>query len=535
MPKFNFSLKALSLYLCFSFFGLFVYSQTDNDYYKFVDSADIHIDISSEKALSFLQAIPKPIENYISGRVAEYYALKALVHDDFKEYTKYHQCAILAIRYAEKEDDFCIAGEASIGLYSNLYFIGNYDAASKYLKKAKEYYKKCDNEYGLIEVKQVEAYAKFLDGDYNACNDFLLSELENYKGIKDDAYYYMFALYMLTSNYIYLDDLKNANKYFGDFKKLKTNSTVTKFNYFSFEGAIRTCYADVFLKQQQVDSTRFHLKKSSKLVSYMSEDALRDYYRLFADVYKYEGNIEKTEIYIDSLVLLQNKLHSNTIEASFGVNELLIKAENELITQNKKKTFYNFFIGFIVIILLMLSLLFLFSYKKQKVKLVTHSREKDTSFFYLKTNNEQLATKVYGLEGYIKDLKKEVKEISRTECVDIQKVKIKNLYKNLHINSSTLLYKSENHLDLVNELNIDFFTQIEEKYPQLNKSEIIICYYLFMGFTNKEIAVFLNATVRSVESKRYRISKKINLVNKDIQLLDFLQASFSSALSRTIV
>ncbi|PWH82687.1 hypothetical protein DIS18_10650 [Algibacter marinivivus] len=509
---------------------MFVSGQTENQYFRLVDSADIHIDTSSEKALSFLEAIPKPIEDFIPGRVAEYYALKALVHDDFNEYTKYHQCSILAIKYAEKEEDFCIAGEASVGIYSNMYFIGKHDAAYEYLAKAREYYKKCDYKYGLIEVTQVEAYAKFLDGDYIACNTFLLSELENYKSIKDDAYYYMFALYMLTSNYIYLDDFKNAHKYFDEFKTLKENNTIAKYNYFSFEGAIHSCFADVFLGKKEIDSTHFYLQNSSKLVDYMSEDALRDYYRLYADVNKYEGNIENTKVYIDSLVLLQNKIHGRTIEASFEVNDSLAKAESELIAQNEKKTFNSFLAGFIVVILLLLSLLSLFYYRKQKSKLDTYSRETDNSLSYLKSNNEQLATKVYGLEEYIKNLKKEVKQISRTECIEHQKEKIKDLYKNLHINSSTLLDKSENHLDLVNELNIEFFRKIEEIYPQLNKSEIIICYYLFMGFPNKEIALFLNTTVRSVESRRYRISKKIDLVNTDTTLVEHLQNTFSSTL-----
>ena len=51
-----------------------------------------------------------------------------------------------------------------------------------------------------------------------------------------------------------------------------------------------------------------------------------------------------------------------------------------------------------------------------------------------------------------------------------------------------------------------------------------------MGFTNKEIAVFLNTTIRSVESRRYRISKKMNLSKKDMTLLEFLQSTFSDTL-----
>ncbi|WP_042246732.1 helix-turn-helix transcriptional regulator [Jejuia pallidilutea] len=115
-----------------------------------------------------------------------------------------------------------------------------------------------------------------------------------------------------------------------------------------------------------------------------------------------------------------------------------------------------------------------------------------------------------------------------------QKSRIKELYTNLHINSSTILDKSESHLELVNELNIDFFRKIDETYPQLNKSEVIICYYILIGFNNKEISVFLNTSIRSVESKRYRISKKINFDKERTTLVEHLHKTFKDTLHSTI-
>jgi FixJ family two-component response regulator len=64
------------------------------------------------------------------------------------------------------------------------------------------------------------------------------------------------------------------------------------------------------------------------------------------------------------------------------------------------------------------------------------------------------------------------------------------------------------------------------RHPQLNDSEVITAYYLFMGFKNKEIAVFLNISVRAMESRRYRISKKINLGTKQTTLVDYLKSTF---------
>ncbi len=153
-----------------------------------------------------------------------------------------------------------------------------------------------------------------------------------------------------------------------------------------------------------------------------------------------------------------------------------------------------------------------------------------SNFSYLKFTNEKLTGKVRGLEEYLGNLKKEIKQISTIHEISLQREKIKELYTTLHINSSTLLDKSESHLELVNDLNVEFFNQIHSKYPELNDSEVITCYYLFMGFKNKEIAMFLNTSVRALESKRYRISKKIEYdYNKETtSLVDHLETTFKS-------
>jgi DNA-binding CsgD family transcriptional regulator len=341
----------------------------------------------------------------------------------------------------------------------------------------------------------------------------------------------MFALYMITSDYIYLGNLQQANYYFKEFKKLKNNPTIVDYNYFSFEANINLGLAEAFFGKELMDSTRIQLEKSSKLKAFMTEDALQDYYNLYTKWHKYKGDIKLAEAYIDSLLLFQNKMHNNTLEASFEINKTLLKAENKLIIENKEQTFISSLFGILIFVLLLFGLLGYVYYYKQRSKYQTFNSDAINSLTFLKANNEQLNVKVHGLEAYIKELKNEVKIISRTDSVDKQKNKIKELYKNLHINSSTLLDKSDSHLDIINNLNIEFFKNIQEVYPQLNKSEIIICYYLVMGFTNKEIALFLNTTIRSVESRRYRIAKKIHLNTKETSLLEHLQDRFSETLN----
>ncbi|MFY8009821.1 MAG: helix-turn-helix transcriptional regulator, partial [Flavobacterium sp.] len=42
-----------------------------------------------------------------------------------------------------------------------------------------------------------------------------------------------------------------------------------------------------------------------------------------------------------------------------------------------------------------------------------------------------------------------------------------------------------------------------------------LCAYLRLNLTSKEIAPMLNISIRSVEIKRYRLRKKLNLLHDD--------------------
>ncbi len=102
---------------------------------------------------------------------------------------------------------------------------------------------------------------------------------------------------------------------------------------------------------------------------------------------------------------------------------------------------------------------------------------------------------------------------------------ISKLYKEIHLNYSNFI-NSEDHHKLLSSINESFFTEIEKEYPELDTLEVQICYYLFTGFKNKEIAIFTNRSLRAVEGKRYRIVKKLEVDSKKEGLKDFLERTF---------
>lgn len=61
----------------------------------------------------------------------------------------------------------------------------------------------------------------------------------------------------------------------------------------------------------------------------------------------------------------------------------------------------------------------------------------------------------------------------------------------------------------------DFLKKIKSAHPNLTPSDLKLCAYLRLNLTSKEIAPMFNISIRSVEIKRYRLRKKLNLMHDD--------------------
>ena len=67
----------------------------------------------------------------------------------------------------------------------------------------------------------------------------------------------------------------------------------------------------------------------------------------------------------------------------------------------------------------------------------------------------------------------------------------------------------------------DFFKKIKAKHPELTSNDLKLCAYLRLNLSSKEIAPLLNISVKSVEIKRYRLRKKMNL-DRETNLTDYI-------------
>lgn len=67
----------------------------------------------------------------------------------------------------------------------------------------------------------------------------------------------------------------------------------------------------------------------------------------------------------------------------------------------------------------------------------------------------------------------------------------------------------------------NFMSNLMEQHPDLNKTDLRLCAYLRMGLSSKEMASLMNTSVRSIETARYRLRKKLQLDSGD-NLVDYL-------------
>jgi ligand-binding sensor domain-containing protein/DNA-binding CsgD family transcriptional regulator len=122
----------------------------------------------------------------------------------------------------------------------------------------------------------------------------------------------------------------------------------------------------------------------------------------------------------------------------------------------------------------------------------TKNRELGMSAMNLVKRNELLGT-----------IKKELGSAKNLD--DVTKV-VKMINKNLNTTDDWKLFE-----EAFNNTDKDFIKKLKTNHPNLTSNDLRLCTYLRLNLSSKEIAPLLNISLRSVEVKRYRLRKKMNL------------------------
>jgi len=83
---------------------------------------------------------------------------------------------------------------------------------------------------------------------------------------------------------------------------------------------------------------------------------------------------------------------------------------------------------------------------------------------------------------------------------------ISTINKNINEEDTWNIFK-----EAFNNADKDFLKKVKQSHPALTPNDLRLCAYLRLNLSSKEIAPLLNISVRSVEIKRYRLRKKMDL------------------------
>ena len=171
-------------------------------------------------------------------------------------------------------------------------------------------------------------------------------------------------------------------------------------------------------------------------------------------------------------------------------------------------------------------------YQKQRKKILENTqkelemKELENSKQIIKLNNEKLRNDIEGKNRelatstmsiikkneFLSDIKNELMNGGEKS---ISKV-IRIIDKDLNNTDDWKMFQ-----EAFNNADKKFLRKIKTKHPGLTPNDLRLCAYLRLNLSSKEIAPLLNISPRSVEVKRYRLRKKMQL-DHDINLTNYI-------------
>lgn len=242
----------------------------------------------------------------------------------------------------------------------------------------------------------------------------------------------------------------------------------------------------------------------------------------------------------DSLSKIENEAQLQQLIVSYDTERL--KKQNDLLQQEIKTR--NAIVSASIIIILLIIVFSIILYRRMKIdkyksRLITeqkerllkmeqeeHERNKREMNIKLDHKNRQLTSYTIDLSATNAFHKKMEKEINEIEQAVIKGEPTENIIKKLKETRSDISHYDSQAVDndfriYFEEVHPGYIKNLSKAYPHLSDNDLRMCAYLLLGMSTKEIASLTFREVRSIESARNRLRKKLNLP-AETNLKDFL-------------
>ena len=338
-------------------------------------------------------------------------------------------------------------------------------------------------------------------------NEYFQKSKTFYEGmVSDGSKELVYDLYFASANRSYAEFLQSKGKLMESLNYLLVSRSllndipneIPKVNF-----DISNAYYSLGMNDKAKDLILENLKTKQ-----ITQPQKLDNYKLLEKIYINENSIVNLLNVKDSIIFLNEQPTYQFQEEEFSSLEKLIlisEKQNDLrvskIRNSRLTTIY--IISFIILLLISVTLKFNFDLQKEKNK--TLNFEKDKIKDELNLKQRELFSKINFISQrneYLNRIKKQIGKESTSSS------KIKSEISN--ITNSEKAYK-------------DFDKMFSQVYPKfykklnisvkLSQTDIRLASYIKMNHSNNEIARISGISIRTVESQRYRLSKKLKLSN----------------------
>ncbi|NPD45849.1 MULTISPECIES: tetratricopeptide repeat protein [unclassified Lentimicrobium] len=322
-------------------------------------------------------------------------------------------------------------------------------------------------------------------------------------------------------------NIETAREYY-----LKTLDIYKKQNSVYLCGLTNKSIADSYLIEEEYEKARkYYLKAKLYFESSGANRKLISTYNQLSDIYSKQHKLDSAYYYLKQYSVLNDSINKNENETRY--QELNIKYETEkkekenaiLKKDNDKQIAIQRFLFLLITAIIIIASIMMLYYRQSK-KLLMHKKliadkENNDLKLNLEFRNKELtnnALKLVNLSVFTNKILVNINEVL-PDTNDHGKKKLQDLTKEIETNFQLRNWKEfETHFI---EVHNGFYERLQMKYPKLTPTEVKTCAFLRLNMSSKDIAALTYKSLRTIESVRTSIRKKMAL-SHDVNLVSFL-------------
>ena len=536
------------------------------------DSIRKYSEIDPEKALDFGFELLDAVDlNKVTRNLVGTYGLMGQVlasKSYYNEALYYYSEALRVYKLIPKSDLVEPKPKSPPWLLLNIgnlyYATGDVENAKVKVLESKEnfllFINERNREIGLCTVYGNLGLFAQRQGDYKLAEEFFLKSLSKTEKLKNAegvmyCYVQLVSLFLNNKSQFY-----KSNEYFDKAKLLfnninkapgiDENSLIQK-----YYGYLLLQYGEYYRSKKEFDTALNYLNEAKKLLADFPDEihsvnsqisqfylSLKDLnnaeksaienlndkslnrffkkvnFEVLESVYRQRNNLKKLIIIKDSLIDIGSVRVSANSKAFFSNIETQILLSDKQSELNQNKIRYNRYLFMLIIglIILFFSLLYIrVNYNYQKERNIRLEVEKDVSKTKLEKKQLELVSKTNFIaqrNNYLNILKLSVLKL-KDKNKDSKKVSFEIEKEINRIIGSEKIF--ENFESQFTEVYPEFFKYLVLKYGKLSQTDLRLCAYIKMNQSTNEISQITGVAIRTVETQRYRLGKKLKLSDSE--------------------